>query len=667
MKKLITTTTASLAMCLMTQAAINIIPLPNKVEEIKDNQYEITAETAIRYDERLKKEATMLADAIEKSTGFKPKLYGERLRIHLASQVYIDVLETSDSKESYTLNVDKNGVKITGSDAAGAFYGTQSLLQLIPLEGKKILPGCKIEDAPRFGWRGMHLDVGRHMFDPKDIKKFIDQLAVHKLNTFHWHLTEDQGWRIEIKKYPKLTEIGAWRASTPPYGNRGGSDGKKYGGFYTQEQIKDIVAYAQDRHITIVPEIDMPGHMAAAIAAYPHLGNDDIPNYKPEVKCHWGVHPYILAPKEETFKFVDDILGELCELFPSAYIHIGGDEAPKGQWKQSKFAQSVMKREGCKNEHDLQSYFIGRLEKMLDKRGRKLIGWDEIREGGLSPKATMMLWRGWDHAIASVKEGHDVVMAPGSHTYFDHYQNNPAAELSKGAEFECIGGHRTLESAYSFDPMPKEFAGTAQAKHILGCQAQLWTEYMKTWDKVEYCAFPRVAALAESAWTQTENKNYENFYERIKPMIKRYQKAGINCFDPENAAELKAKDGAKVTTNLDVHGANLPVLIYDGSDKNHFWSSRGPKADDHLTIELKEAIDKGEISVTTGAVKKGNKTDTLENGVLEVSSNGTDWKKVADFKDGDAAGKATAGTKFIRIKATAAQGSWLIVNEVIIK
>ena len=267
------------------------------------------------------------------------------------------------------------GVKITGSDAAGTFYGIQSLLQLIPLEGKKIIPACNIQDSPRFGWRGMHLDVGRHMFDVADIKKFIDWLAFHKMNSFHWHLTEDQGWRIEIKKYPKLTSVGGFRKSSPPYLDRWGSDGKRYGGFYTQEEIKEVVAYAMGRHINVVPEIDMPGHMAAAITAYPELGNTDIPNYKPQVYSVWGIHPYILAPKEETFKFVDDVLTEVCALFPSEYIHIGGDEAPKGQWKQSKFAQSVMKREGLKNEHDLQSYFIGRLDKMLTERVvRSLVG-----------------------------------------------------------------------------------------------------------------------------------------------------------------------------------------------------------------------------------------------------------------------------------------------------
>lgn len=514
--------------------SLPVIPKPQQATR-QQGHYPVTAQTAILYSTPLRKEAELLSTAIKKATGITPKIYDARLRIALrCSPINLVLKRGNGHKEAYQLKATPRYINITATDPAGIFYGCQTLLQLIPQQGEKHIPACTITDQPRFGWRGMHLDVGRHLFAVSDIKKFIDWLAFHKLNTFHWHLTEDQGWRIEIKKYPKLTTIGAYRASTPPYGDRNGSDGTRYGGFYTQDQIKEIVAYAKDRHITIVPEIDMPGHMAAAITAYPWLGNDDIPDYHPKVYSHWGVHPYTLAPKEKTFQWIDDILAEVCALFPSTYIHIGGDEAPKGQWKQSKFAQSVIKREKLKNEHDLQSYFIGRVEKILNKRGRKLIGWDEIREGGLSPNATMMLWRGWQHAIASVNEGHDVVMAPGSHTYFDHYQYTPAAILSQGPEYEAIGGHRTIESVYSFNPVPKQFRGTPKEKHILGCQAQLWTEYMKTWKKVEYRAFPRIAALAEVAWTDQDKRNLTDFMNRLKPTLKRYQAAGLNTFDPFN-------------------------------------------------------------------------------------------------------------------------------------
>ena len=413
---------------------------------------------------------------------------------------------SKERRESYTLSVKPNQAEITGGDIAGAFYGSQSLLQLIPIDGEAKLPAVEIADGPRFPWRGAMIDVGRHYFTIENLKKFINQLAAHKMNTFHWHLTDDQGWRIEIKKYPKLTEVGAWRRATPPYGDRWGQDGKRYGGFYTQEQIRDLVAYAKRRHVKIVPEIDIPGHASAAIASYPELGNSDIPNYKPEVKTYWSIHPFTLSPKEVTFKWLEDVFAEVCDLFDSEYIHIGGDEAFKGQWKKSKFAQDFIKKNDLKDVYGLQSYFIKRVEKILEKHDRKLIGWDEIREGGLAPNATLMLWRGWNHAIESVKEGHDVVMAPNSHTYFDHYQNKASKELAKGIEYEAIGGYRPLKSVYSFDPVPEQFQGTDKAKHILGCQGQLWGEYIKTWDKLEYMAFPRMAALAEVAWTEKKTK-----------------------------------------------------------------------------------------------------------------------------------------------------------------
>lgn len=642
---------------------VNIIPKPNSIKETKGEFFALKEGTAIRYDKRLKKEAILLAKAILKDTGVRVKMVREEQRIALPSEIYLDIADGNGAKESYSLSVAPKKVKVTGADAAGAFYGSQSLLQLIPVKGPAKLPAVEVKDSPRFGWRGMHLDVGRHMFDVKDIKKFIDQLAVHKMNTLHWHLTEDQGWRIEIKKYPKLTSVGGFRRSTPPYLDRWGFDNKRYGGFYTQEQIKDLVAYAKERHITIMPEIDMPGHMSAAIAAYPELGNDDIPNYKPEVKVHWGIHPFTLSPKESTFEFVDNVLEEVCQLFDSKYIHIGGDEAPKGQWKKSKFAQEFMKKHGMHDEHDLQSYFINRFEKMLEKRGRKLIGWDEIREGGLSPNATMMLWRGWNHAVASINEGHDVVMAPGSHTYFDHYQNKRNKELAKGAQFEAIGGYRPLKSVYSFDPIPEQFRGTEKAKHVLGCQAQLWTEYMKTWDKVEYMAFPRLAALAEVAWTEKENKqDYSEFLNRLDTMYVRYKKAGINAFDQSEFFEPKPLKGFKASSSLKPHGDNTTLALVDGDPASYFWSSGGPKAGDTVTVSFEKAKSGETVSVKTG--DPSTYKDRLEAGVLEASRDGKSWKKLADFVDGAVKVKLPNGTKHVRIRCTKNQGSWLQVREV---
>lgn len=653
-------TAAALMATPLLAESLPIIPMPVKAEKA-EGSFQLKDDLAIRYQSDLKKEAEMLAKGIEAATGIKPKLVDSKLRIALQNPIELAVKKDESSEESYNLTVTPKGVQIVGSDAAGTFYGIQSLLQLIPLEGEKDVPACSIQDSPRFGWRGMHLDVGRHMFPVENIKQFIDWLAFHKMNSFHWHLTEDQGWRIEIKKYPKLTEVGSFRKSTPPYLDRWGSDGKRYGGFYTQEEIKEVVAYAAERHINVVPEIDMPGHMAAAITAYPWLGNDDIEGYSPQVYTVWGIHPYVLAPKEETFEFIENVLDEVLELFPSEYIHIGGDEAPKGQWKKSKFAQSVIKREGLKDEHELQSYFIGRLDKMLTERGRKIIGWDEIREGGLSPNATMMLWRGWNHAIASIEEGHDVVMAPGSHTYFDHYQNTPAIELSKGPEFEAIGGYRPIESVYSFNPIPEQFRGTEKAKHVLGCQAQLWTEYMKTWDKVQYMAFPRIAAIAEVAWSPQESRNYEDFLVRLKPTMARYDAAGIRHFDPFNPGELKTRKGAKVETSLS-YGGNIPEYAVIGNKKFIFWSDRPAKNGDHFTVNLEETTE-GPVTVTTGG--KGKKaSDILASGILEVSKDGKEWKKVADFEKGSAKGNAPAGTKHIRISVTGNQDKWLIIEEV---
>ncbi len=516
-----------------TAAEPALIPLPKEMKA-GEGSFAITDGTGIRFDAALVQEAKLFAAELKARTGNEPKAVREELRIMLPSEIRIDLDDSLPLKSGgYTLEATPKTVVIKGKDAAGAWNGTRSLLQLLPLEGGKSIPAVSITDEPRFGWRGMHLDVGRHFFPVEDIKGFIDWLAFHKLNVFHWHLTEDQGWRIEIKKYPKLTEIGAWRDSSPPYGNRNSDDGKRYGGFYTQEQIKEVVAYAAERHITIVPEIDMPGHMAAAIAAYPQFGNSDVPGYAPKVITRWGVHPYTLAPTEETFRFVDDVLTELCALFPSTYIHIGGDEAPKDQWEKSPRVQELMKKEGLKNGHDVQSYFIKRVEKILDAKGRKLIGWDEIREGGLAPSATVMCWQkdAIDSAVASAKEGHDVVMAPNQRLYFDHYQHPEKEELAKGVEFETIGGFRTVENVYTYEPVPKALT-PEEAKHILGVQGQLWTEYMKTWDKVEYMAFPRIAALAEIAWTPAERKNYESFRSRLDGILKHYDAAKVNRAEP---------------------------------------------------------------------------------------------------------------------------------------
>ena len=483
------------------------------------------------------------------------------------------------------------------------------------------------------------------------------------MNTFHWHLTDDQGWRIEIKKYPKLTEIGAFRDSSPPYGNRNSDDGVRYGGFYTQEQIRDIVGYAAARHITIVPEIEMPGHAAAAIAAYPELGNSDIPGYAPGVKTRWGVHPYIFSPKEETFAFLEDVLSEVCELFPSKYIHIGGDEAPKTQWKQSKFAQEVIKREGLKNEEELQSWFIRRIGKFLESKNRNLIGWDEIQEGGLPKTATMMVWRDAKWAKHALALGNNVVMATTSHTYLDYYQNPGPGELAKGKEYEAIGGHLPLEKVYSYDPAFVA-ENAAQEKQILGTQAQLWSEYFKDMKKVEYMAFPRIAALAEVAWTPLQLKNYDDFSARLVGVMRHYDAGKLNYCKPVLPAVRKTKDGSKLSTSLGIYQNHWPELAYDGRADTFFWADRELKTDDHVTLRF-SALTKSAATVTiaTGGPASQN-GDHLENGVLEASTDGIAWSEIATFEKGKASGKLVTGSSHIRVRVTAPQTNWLIIHEI---
>jgi hexosaminidase len=378
--------------------------------------------------------------------------------------------------EGYILMTDKKGVTIEAKTARGAFYGMQSLLQLLPAEVfspvtvsgvKWAVPLVSIRDVPRYGYRGLMLDVGRHFMPIEFIKKFIDLLALHKQNQFHWHLTDDQGWRIEIKKYPLLTEIGSRRHETMKgHYTEAKFDGLPYGGFYTQEQIRKVVRYAEERFVNVIPEIEMPGHALAALAAYPSLGNNPDRIYK--VGTYWGVYEDVFMPREETLKFLEDVLTEVIELFPSKYIHIGGDECPKKQWEESRWAQELIKKENLKDEHGLQSYVIKRMDKFITSKGRRMIGWDEILEGGISPNATVMSWRGIEGGVTAARENHDVVMAPTTHLYLDYYQ----ADTAKVRQPLAIGGLVEIAKTYSFEPTP-EVLTPEQGKHILGVQGNL--------------------------------------------------------------------------------------------------------------------------------------------------------------------------------------------------
>lgn len=446
--------------------------------------------------------------------------------------------------EGYSLKSDSKRVVIEGNSPTGTFYGMQTLIQLLPVEKSNNLKiaSVDIKDEPRFAYRGAMLDVGRHFFPVSFVKKYIDYLALHKMNYFHWHLTEDQGWRIEIKKYPKLTEIGSKRNGSIIGRYPGnGSDNTSETGFYTQEEVKDIVKYASDRFITVIPEIEMPGHSSAAIAAYPLLSC--FPNEKTVIPDNmisekskqelasgrvklvqetWGVFTDVYAPTEYTFNFLEDVLDEVMALFPSKYIHVGGDESPKDAWKRSEFCQQLIKEKGLKDEHGLQSYFIQRMEKYINKKGRTLIGWDEILEGGLAPNAVVMSWRGEEGGIAAAKENHQVIMTPGAYVYLDHSQTKNEKEVT-------IGGFLPLETVYGYEPVPKEL-NEQQAKYVLGAQGNVWTEYMANPAKLEYMIFPRLSALSEVLWSPKGKKDWPAFQTKIETAKKRYDMWGANYF-----------------------------------------------------------------------------------------------------------------------------------------
>ncbi len=445
-------------------------------------------------------------------------LLGKKLQIVNAVPVrekYIllqQVDTTAKMRDYYRLNITDSSVSIYGGKNEGVFWGIQSLLQLLGASDSISLkiPCCHIHDYPRYSWRGMHLDVCRHFFTKEEVKKYLDLLALYKFNIFHWHLTDDQGWRIEIKKYPLLTQIGSIRKETVigKPSDTARYDGKAYEGFYTQEDIREIVAYAQERHITIVPEIEMPGHALAALSACPQFSCCMEPL---EPATTWGVFDDVYcAGNDSTFEFLENILSEVCELFPGKYIHIGGDECPKDRWMLCEKCQRRIRSENLKDEHESQSYFIRRIEKFLNSKGKQIIGWDEILEGGLAPNAAVMSWRGTEGGIEAAKQKHYVVMSPGKPCYFDHYQSK-----NKKSEPLAIGGYNPLESVYNYEPTPKQLS-ISERKYILGAQGNVWTEYITDFNQVEYMSVPRMCALAETLWTPSAKKNYNNFIARLK-------------------------------------------------------------------------------------------------------------------------------------------------------
>jgi len=506
---------------------INIIPYPEKTS-VQSDIFELNANTAIVFDSEdidLQRAARYIAGFLTPVLGTMELRSSKSAEKNATSLVLLT--DPNLHKEAYVLSVQPSGIEITGGSAQGVFWGLQSLRQLMPEWVEKdttvqsvSLQCVVISDAPRFAYRGMHLDVCRHFFGVEDVKRYIDLLVMHKFNTFHWHLTEDQGWRIEIKQYRELTRIGARRPETVIGRNSGEYDGIAHGGFYTQDEVKEIVKYAEDRFITVIPEIEMPGHSLAALASYPELGCTGGPY---QVATTWGVfNDVYCAGNEKTFEFLEAVIDEVCELFPnSPYIHIGGDECPKGAWEKCPKCQARIKAESLADEHQLQSYFITRIEKYIHSKGKRIIGWDEILEGGLAPDATVMSWRGEEGGIAAAQMGHDVIMTPNPICYFDHYQSEDTDN-----EPLAIGGFTDCAEIYGWNPIPPSL-NDKEAKFILGGQGNVWTEYITNMQHVEYMVLPRMAALSEVLWTG-QKPGYEDFVKRLQQLFIRYDAAGYN-------------------------------------------------------------------------------------------------------------------------------------------
>ncbi len=527
---------ALLGLPMVTSAAsriISIIPKPVHLE-VRDGDFRLTPATVIVASKALAFDGRQLSAMLSPATGFALQVVESAKAGVPVIELKLDASLEKLGEEGYRMSVTPSKVSIRAPNSAGIFYGCQSLRQLLPPEICRAarvaniewtIPCVRIEDYPRFRWRGASLDSARHFMPREFVRKFVDLLALHKMNSFHWHLTDDQGWRIEIRKYPRLTEVGGWRKETLvgrlPHDRAAilEFDGKPHGGFYTQDDIREIVEYARVRHVNVVPEIEMPGHAQAAIAAYPEFGYSGRPV---EVLTKWGVSEELFSANEKTIGFLQDVLTEVMELFPSKFIHTGGDEAVKTQWKASAEAQARTRELGLKNEEELQAYFTRRMDEFLASKGRRLIGWDEILEGGLAPNAAVMSWRGEKGGIAAAKAGHDVVMAPTDYTYLDYYQSRDTDK-----EPLAIGGFLPLEVVYNYEPIPREIP-SEYAKHVLGAQGQLWTEYMPTPKQVEYMAFPRLTALAEVTWTQREIKYYREFLERLTVHLRRLGVLDVN-------------------------------------------------------------------------------------------------------------------------------------------
>lgn len=573
MKKILAICLLALLLCSFTttkkieKSAYQVIPMPQSITMLNGKDFVLSKTTKISYakgDSRQAQTALFLSEYIAAATGIRLEVTSQVIK---TNAIILQNNYKTDNAEAYRLTVDKDRIVIDGASQEGIFYGVQTLRKVIAASGSVTqleFPPVEIEDYPRFGYRGMMLDASRHFASVDFVKKYIDILALHNINKFHWHLTDDQGWRIEIKKYPKLTQIGSMRSQTK-VGKSEEYDGIPHGGYYTQDEIKEIVEYARQRFITVIPEIDLPGHMMAALASYPELGCTGGPY---EVYQKWGVSDDVLCIGDEnTFKFLEDVFDELLPLFPSAYYHVGGDECPKRRWEKCPKCQAKIEALGLvKDEHHsaeekLQSYCINRIEKYLNGKGKKIIGWDEILEGGLPPNATMMSWRSFDAAIKAAQQGHDAILTPCSHVYFDYYQG-------KDAQLEPLanGGYIPVELVYNFEPIPAILTEN-ERKHIIGAQANLWREYIKTDEQVEYMVLPRLAALSEVLWTEADKKDYPRFRERLSDFLSVYTMLNYN----------HAKHILEVASeySLDTDNSVLNVSLYTSDNAPIYYTIDG--------------------------------------------------------------------------------------------
>lgn len=545
---------------------VSIIPQPRYVQ-MDEGIFRIDKDTKIFLDEPVEEYmriAGFLNERLLAAAGFSLEITDEMT----ADGNVIFFMNAGLPSEAYGIHVESNRIVIDYGDGAGAFYALQTIFQLLPEEifadsrqrgVKWEIPCLAMEDAPRFKYRGMHLDVCLHYFDLDFLKKYIDIMALHKVNRFHWHLTEDQGWRLEIKKYPLLTEKGQWRKETVVGSlNSGVYDGTPYGGYYSQEQVRDLVQYAAERYVTIIPEIELPGHALAAIACYPELSCGLEDHYETATK--WGVFKQVYCPKETTFEFLEDVFDEVFELFPSEVVHIGGDECPKASWKACPHCQALIRKLGLKDEYELQSWFVTRMEKYINSKGREIIGWDEILQGGLAPNAKVMSWLGEEGGIQAARQHHEVVMAPHQKYYLDYWQADPDSEPL------AMGGPTTLKTMYEYEPVP-EVLTPEEARYIIGVEGCVWTEYMDSPERVEYMAWPRMCAIAETGWTQT-GKDWDGFTRRLETHLGRLDRLDVGyCkafFNPLIVFHNDTKYSKVVTMTVDAPDAEIRYTL-DGS------------------------------------------------------------------------------------------------------